>query len=160
MSCCILFNHESPRRGENFVTRKISLAVANIVSGNQKKLVLGNLSAQRDWGYAPEYVEAMWRMLQTKNPGDFVIATGKTFSVMDFVREAFLAAGVTDWEKYVDYDRQLERPNEVHALKGRATLAKKILGWQPEVRFKQLVRIMVDADRKLVENLVPISKKR
>lgn len=146
VSCGILFNHESPRRGENFVTRKISLAVARIKLGLQKKLVLGNLDAKRDWGYAPEYVDAMWRMLQTKEPGDYVVATGETHTVKDFVREAFAAAGLANWKKYVDYDQRYERPNELHLLKGRATKASRELGWKPKTAFKELVRIMVDAE--------------
>lgn len=155
VSCGILFNHESPRRGESFVTRKITLGVARIKQGLEKKLTLGNLTAKRDWGYAPEYVEAMWRMLQAKRPDDFVVATGQTHTVEDFVRHAFLAAGLNDWKKYVDYDKRFERPNEVHILKGRAAHAKKVLGWQPTVRFKELVKLMVDADRELVSQSCP-----
>lgn len=148
VSCGILFNHESPRRGENFVTRKISLAVARIKLGVQKKLVLGNLAAKRDWGYAPEYVDAMWRMLQVKKPDDYVIATGKAHTVKDFVQAAFSAAGISHWRKYVDFDSRYERPNELHVLKGRATKATRDLGWRPKTTFKELVEIMVQADLK------------
>ncbi|MDW8307936.1 MAG: GDP-mannose 4,6-dehydratase [Verrucomicrobiales bacterium] len=141
----ILFNHESPRRGETFVTRKITRAVAHIKAGLQKKLYLGNLDAKRDWGYAPEYVEAMWMMLQQEQPDDYVIATGETHSVREFCEEAFALVGL-DWRDYVEFDPRYLRPAEVDALCGDASKAKKILGWQPRVRFKELVRIMVEAD--------------
>jgi len=141
----ILFNHESPRRGETFVTRKITRAVARIKAGLQDKLYLGNLDARRDWGYAPEYVEAMWRMLQHDSPDDFVIATGETHSVREFCEEAFGHVGL-DWKQYVAYDPRYERPAEVDLLVGDASKAKRILGWEPRVRFKELVRLMVDAD--------------
>ena len=146
----ILFNHESPRRGETFVTRKISLAVANIKSGKQDKLYLGNLDAQRDWGYAAEYVEAMWRMLQADDPDDFVIATGETHSVGDFARAAFAHVDL-DWEKYVETDAQFHRPAEVDLLLGDPSKAKDKLGWEPQMKFAGLVGLMVDADLKLVE---------
>ena len=146
----ILFNHESPRRGETFVTRKISLAVARIKAGRQNKLCLGNLDAQRDWGYAAEYVEAMWRMLQVDEPDDFVIATGETHSVGDFARAAFEHVDL-DWEKYVETDAQYHRPAEVDLLLGDATKAKDKLGWEPQLKFAGLVGLMVDADLKLVE---------
>jgi GDPmannose 4,6-dehydratase len=142
----ILFNHESPRRGETFVTRKITRAVAHIKAGLQKKLYLGNLDAKRDWGYAPEYVEAMWRMLQQERPDDYVIATGETHSVREFCEEAFALVGL-DWRDYVEFDPRYLRPAEVDALCGDASKAKRILGWEPKVRFKELVRIMVEADR-------------
>jgi GDPmannose 4,6-dehydratase len=141
----ILFNHESPRRGETFVTRKITRAVAHIKAGLQKKLYLGNLDAKRDWGYAPEYVEAMWRMLQQERPDDYVIATGETHSVREFCEEAFALVGL-DWRDYVEFDPRYLRPAEVDALCGDASKAKRILGWEPKVRFKELVRIMVEAD--------------
>jgi len=141
----ILFNHESPRRGETFVTRKITRAVAAIKQGKQKKLYLGNLEARRDWGYAPEYVEAMWLMLQQDTPDDYVIATNETHSVREFVEEAFAHVGL-DWLDYVEYDERYERPAEVDLLIGNPAKAKKKLGWEPKVRFKELVRIMVDAD--------------
>lgn len=145
----ILFNHESPRRGENFVTRKISLAVARIVAGKQERLRLGNLSARRDWGYAPEYVEAMWRVLQHDSPDDFVIATGETHSVEEFAAEAFDAVGL-DWREYVDHDDRLERPADVERLQGNAGKAKRVIGWEPTTRFRRLVRLMVEADLRLV----------
>jgi GDPmannose 4,6-dehydratase len=141
----ILFNHESPRRGGTFVTRKITRAVAHIKEGLQDKLYLGNLDAQRDWGYAPEYVEAMWLMLQQDQPDDYVIATGETHSVQEFLEEAFSYAGL-DWREYVGNDPRYYRPAEVDLLVGDASKARKVLGWQPKTRFKDLVRLMVDAD--------------
>lgn len=142
----ILFNHESPRRGHEFVTRKISTAVARIKMGLQDKLALGNLDAQRDWGFAGDYVEAMWRILQQEQPEDFVIATGETHSVRDFVRIAFAYVGMSDWEDYVEIDPQLFRPAEVDQLIGDATKARKQLGWYPKVTFEQLVAMMVESD--------------
>ena len=142
----ILFNHESPRRGETFVTRKITLAVANIVKGNQSELWMGSLDAIRDWGYAPEYTDAMWRMLQADEPGDYVVATGTSYSVGDFVRMAFEHAGL-DWEKHVKFDPRYLRPTEVDDLIGDASKANELLGWQPKVFTPELVKIMVDADR-------------
>ena len=141
----ILFNHESPRRGETFVTRKITRAVAAIKLGRQDRLYLGNLDASRDWGYAPEYVEAMWRMLQHDTPADYVIATGTSYSVRDFVALSFAHAGL-DWEEYVDYDVRYERPTEVDSLIGDASRATTELGWKAQVHVPELVRIMVDAD--------------
>jgi len=141
----ILFNHESQRRGETFVTRKITRAVANILAGKQKKLYLGNLDSKRDWGYAPEYVEAMWLMLQQEIPDDYVIGTGETHSVREFLMEACEYAGL-DWQKYVQTDTRYFRPLEVDALIADASNAKKRLGWEPRITFKELVRIMVDAD--------------
>jgi GDPmannose 4,6-dehydratase len=141
----ILFNHESPRRGETFVTRKITRAVAYIKAGLQKKLFLGNLDAKRDWGYAPEYIEAMWRMLQQDKPDDYVVATGETHSVNEFCQEAFEHAGL-DWREYVEVDKRYFRPAEIDILVGDASKAKKLLGWEPNVRFHELVRLMVDAD--------------
>ena len=141
----ILFNHESPRRGETFVSRKISRAVAYIKAGLQKRLYLGNLDAKRDWGYAPEYVEAMWRMLQQDEPDDFVIATGETHSVREFCQEAFQFVGL-DWERYVEVDERYLRPAEVDILIGDPGKARARLGWEPKVKFKDLVRIMVEAD--------------
>ncbi len=142
----ILFNHESPRRGETFVTRKITMGVARIAAGLQDELYLGNLDARRDWGYAPEYTEAMWRMLQADEPTDYVVATGTSYSVGEFVRMAFEHAGL-DWEKHVRFDPRYLRPTEVDDLIGDATLAKDILGWEPETYTPELVKIMVDADR-------------
>ena len=141
----ILFNHESPRRGETFVTRKISRAVAAIKLGLQKDLYLGNMDAKRDWGYAPEYVEGMWRMLQVDQPDDFVLATNETHTVKEFVEVAFGHVGL-DWQKYVKYIVRYERPAEVDLLIGDPAKAMKQLGWKPKVRFKELVQIMVDAD--------------
>ncbi len=140
----ILFNHESPRRGENFVTKKIVRAVAEIAAGKRTILDLGNLDAKRDWGYAPEYVEAMWLMLQQPEPGDFVIATGETHSVREFVEEAFRLVGITDWMPYIITEERLYRPTEVDLLIGDATKAAEKLGWKPKVHFKELVRIMVE----------------
>ena len=142
----ILFNHESPRRAENFVTRKITSGVAEILAGKRKVLKLGNLSARRDWGYAPEYVEAAWRMLQQKNPSDYVIATGEMHTVREFVEEAFRLAGIKDWKRHVKIDPALYRPAEVDILRGDSRKAKRELGWEPKVRFKELVRIMLEAD--------------
>jgi GDPmannose 4,6-dehydratase len=141
----ILFNHESPRRGETFVTRKISRAVARIKAGLQDKLYLGNLNAKRDWGYAKEYVEGMWLMLQQDQPADYVLATGETHSVQDFLDEAFSYVGI-DSGKHVEIDREYYRPAEVDLLVGDATKAQKMLGWEPKIKFTNLVRLMVDAD--------------
>ena len=142
----ILFNHESPRRGETFVTRKITMAVARIAAGLQDELYLGNLDARRDWGYAPEYTDAMWRMLQADEPNDYVVATGTSYSVGDFVRMAFEHAGL-DWEKHVKFDPRYLRPTEVDDLIGDASRAQEILGWQAQTYTPELVKIMVDADR-------------
>lgn len=146
----ILFNHESPRRGETFVTRKITRAVARIKAGLQQDLYLGNLDAKRDWGYAPEFVEAMWLMLQQDNPDDYVVATGETHTVREFLEVAFDRAGL-DWNKYVKIDPRYFRPAEVDLLIGDATKAKKLLGWQPKTTFRKLAEIMVDADIDLLE---------
>jgi GDPmannose 4,6-dehydratase len=143
----ILFNHESPRRGETFVTRKITRAVAYIKAGLQNKVYLGNLDAKRDWGFAKEYVEAMWLMLQQDQPDDFVIATGETHSVKEFCEEAFAHVGL-DWQKYVEFDKRYLRPSEVDILIGDPSKAKKALGWEPKTKFKELCKIMVDADVK------------
>ena len=148
----ILFNHESPRRGETFVTRKISRAAAAIKLGKQEHLYLGNLDAKRDWGYAPEYVEAMWLMLQQDNPDDYVCATNETHTVKEFVEHAFAHLGL-DWEKYIKYDARYERPAEVDLLIGDPAKAKKQLGWEPKVRFPELVKIMVDADLASLQGL-------
>jgi len=141
----ILFNHESPRRGETFVTRKITRAATRIKMGLQDKLFLGNLDAKRDWGYAKEYVEAMWLMLQQDSGDDYVMATNETHSVKEFVQETFALLDL-DWEQYVDYDKRYERPTEVDLLIGDPAKAKRQLDWEPKVRFKDLVKIMVDAD--------------
>jgi len=145
----ILFNHESPRRGETFVTRKITRAVAYIKAGLQKKLYLGNLDARRDWGYAPEYVEAMWLMLQQETPDDYVIATGETHSVREFCEEAFSCAGL-HWREWVQIDNRYFRPAEVDVLIGDASKAKRTLGWTPKTKFKDLVRLMVEADMRIL----------
>ncbi len=141
----ILFNHESPRRGETFVTRKITRGVARIASGQQKELFLGNLDSRRDWGYAPEYVVAMWKMLQSKEPEDFVIGTGTDLSVRDFVKMSFEHVGL-DWEKYVRFDEKYLRPTEVDSLIGDSTRAEQGLGWKASVRPQELAAIMVDHD--------------
>ncbi len=146
----ILFNHESPRRGETFVTRKITRAATRIKTGLQEALYLGNLDAKRDWGYAKEYVEMMWLMLQQDQPDDYVVATGETHSVREFCEEAFGLLDL-DWEKYVKYDTRYERPSEVDLLVGDPAKAKKKLGWQPKYKFKELVKLMVDHDLKLAE---------
>jgi GDPmannose 4,6-dehydratase len=145
----ILFNHESPRRGETFVTRKISRAAAAIKHGLQHELFLGNLEAKRDWGYAPEYVEGMWRILQQDEGDDFVLATNETHTIREFLDVAFGRVDL-DWKKYVKHDPRYERPAEVDLLIGNPAKAKKILDWEPKVRFRQLVEIMVDADLKLL----------
>jgi GDPmannose 4,6-dehydratase len=147
----ILFNHESPRRGETFVTRKITRALARIKAGLQEKLFLGNLDAKRDWGYAPDYTDAMWRMLQAGEPEDFVIATGETHSVREFLELAFEHAGL-DWEPHVEIDPRYFRPSEVDELLGDASKAQERLGWQTTVGFEELVRIMVDADVSALED--------
>ncbi len=148
----ILFNHESPRRGYEFVTRKISRAVARIKLGQQDKLVLGNLDAKRDWGFAGDYVEAMWLMLQQDTPEDYVIATGTTHSVRDFVIAAFASAGINDWERYIETDPRFLRPAEVDYLIGDASKAHQQLGWRPRVSFDELVRMMVEHDLQLVND--------
>jgi GDPmannose 4,6-dehydratase len=147
----ILFNHESPRRGETFVTRKISRAAARIKCGLDNALYLGNLDARRDWGYAPEYVQGMWQMLQQDRPDDYILATNETHSVREFVELAFKRVDL-DWKEFVKHDQRYERPAEVDLLIGDATKAKKMLNWEPQVRFEELVRIMVDADLALIES--------
>jgi GDPmannose 4,6-dehydratase len=147
----ILFNHESPRRGETFVTRKITRAAAHIKAGLQKKLYLGNLDAKRDWGYAREYVEAMWLMLQQDKPDDYVIATHETHSIREFLDIAFGHAGL-DWKKYVEIDERYYRPAEVDLLIGDYSKAKKKLGWEPKTKFVDLAKLMVDADIKLLQD--------
>jgi GDPmannose 4,6-dehydratase len=146
----ILFNHESPRRGDNFVTRKITRAVARIKAGLQDKLFMGNLEAKRDWGYAKEYVEAMWLMLQQPEPDDYVIATGETHSVREFLELSFSHVGL-DWQKHVEVDPKFYRPAEVNQLVGKAEKARKKLNWSPRTKFADLVRLMVDADIELLK---------
>ncbi len=141
----ILFNHESPRRGETFVTRKITMAVARIVGGKQKKLYMGNLDAKRDWGYAKDYVKAMWMMLQQDQPDDYVISTGETHSVREFLEQAFSYVNL-DWQDYVEFDERYLRPVEVDLLIGDSTKARQKLGWKLSVTFEQLVALMVEAD--------------
>lgn len=145
ISCGILFNHESPRRGPAFLSRKVCIAVAEIAKGKRDKLILGNLEAKRDWGYAKEYVEWIYRIMQ-HTPDDFVIATGETHSVREFVIEAFKVAGIENWEDNVEYDKSLIRPAEVDLLLGDSTKSKEILGFEPKVKFKELVKIMVEAE--------------
>jgi GDPmannose 4,6-dehydratase len=145
----ILFNHESPRRGETFVTRKITMALAHIKFDVQKKLYLGNLNAKRDWGFAGDYVEAMWLMLQRDRPDDYVVATGETHSVKEFLDEAFQYAGL-DWQQHVEIDEKYFRPTEVDCLIGDSAKARKVLKWKPKTKFRQLVRMMVDADMAFV----------
>lgn len=152
----ILFNHESPRRGETFVSRKITRALASILAKKQEYLYLGNLDARRDWGYAPEYVEFMWEMLQNKEPEDFVMGTGETHSVKEFLEEAFSYAGL-DVKKYVKIDPRYFRPTEVEELIADSTVARKKLGWKPKIKFKELVKIMVDADMRAI-GLKPIGE--
>ncbi len=147
----ILFNHESPRRGETFVTRKITRAATRIKLGLQKKLYLGNLDAKRDWGFAEDYVQAIWMMLQHDHPDDYVIATGETHSVREFVSEVFGHLDL-DWQQYVEIDPRYFRPSEVDVLLGDPAKAKKVLGWQPEVTFRELAVMMTDADMKLAEH--------
>jgi GDPmannose 4,6-dehydratase len=147
----ILFNHESPRRGETFVTRKITRAVARIAAGIDKHVFLGNLDAVRDWGYAREYVEAMWLMLQQPQGDDFVIATGESATVKQFAEAAFARVNL-DWNKYVKIDNAYLRPSEVDSLVGDASKAERVLNWKPKTKWKQLAEIMVDADMKLLED--------
>lgn len=144
--CGFLFNHESERRGEEFLSRKVCKAVAEIKAGTREKLVLGNLDAKRDFGYAKEYVEWIWSIMQHDTPDDFVIATGETHSVKEFVELAFKHAGIENWEDYVDYDKSLFRPAEVDLLLGDASKSKQVLGFEPRVKFNELVKIMVDAE--------------
>lgn len=146
----ILFNHESPRRGENFVTRKITRAVARIKAGQQDKLFMGNIEAKRDWGYAKEYVEAMWLMLQQTEPDDYVVATGETHSVKEFLQHAFEHVNL-DWQKFVEIDPKFYRPAEVDQLIGDSQKARKKLGWEPKTKFQDLVKLMVEADVELLE---------
>jgi GDPmannose 4,6-dehydratase len=148
----ILFNHESPRRGETFVTRKITRALARIELGLERKFYLGNLNAKRDWGFAGDYVEAMWLMLQQDEPDDFVIATGESHSVKEFLEEAFNYKGL-DWREYVEIDSRYFRPTEVDSLLGDASKARRKLLWEPKVKFKELVKLMVDADIKDLEEM-------
>lgn len=146
--CGFLFNHESERRGEEFLSRKVCKAIAEIKAGTRDKLKLGNLDAKRDFGYAKEYVEWIWNIMQYHTPDDFVIATGETHSIKEFVELAFHYAGIEDWEKYVEFDKSLTRPAEVDLLIGDASKSKRLLGFEPKVKFKELVKIMVEAELK------------
>jgi GDPmannose 4,6-dehydratase len=146
----ILFNHESPRRGENFVTRKITRSATRIKLGMQDKLGLGNLDARRDWGFAGDYVEAMWMMLQQEQPDDYVVATGETHSVQEFLERVFDRLEL-DWRKYIQTDPRYLRPAEVDLLQGESAKARRLLGWQPKINFQQLVEMMVEADLELAE---------
>ncbi len=148
----ILFNHESPRRGEEFVTRKITSGVAKIKAGLMKKISLGNLSAKRDWGYAPEYMEAVWLMMQQDKPDDYVIGTGESHSIEEFLDESFKAVGIDKWKKYVEINSSYFRPTDVHNLVADYSKAQKKLGWCPKVKFHDLVKIMVEADLKHIKN--------
>lgn len=154
ISSGFLFNHESPRRGPNFVTRKITIGLANILAGKQDKIYLGNLDAKRDWGYAPEYVEAMWMMLQHDTPDDYVVATGETHSVREFLDEAFGYKGL-DWTKYVEIRPELFRPTEADILIGDASKAERELGWKPKTKFRDLVRVLVDWDTRQINAGAP-----
>ena len=144
----VLFNHESVRRGETFVTRKITRAIARIKAGLDKKLYLGNLDAKRDWGFAPEYIECMWKMLQQEKSEDYVISTGEPHSVREFLEKAFLYSGLGDWRNYVEFDPRYLRPAEVDCLVGDCSKARYMLSWQPKIKFDDLIKIMVDADMK------------
>lgn len=152
----ILFNHESPRRGETFVTRKITMGIASILAGKQEKIYLGNLEAKRDWGYAPEFVQAMWLMLQQETADDFVIGTGQTHSVREFLEEAFSYVNL-DWKDYVQIDQRYLRPTEVEFLLADTKKAKEKLGWEPKICFSDLVKIMVDSDLR-AEGLAPVGE--
>lgn len=152
ISCGILFNHESPLRGLEFVTRKITNTIARIKCGLDKKLYLGNIDAKRDWGFAGDYIEAMWMMLQQEKPKDYVIATGKSHSVKDFLEYAFEYSGLGDWQKYVEIEKRFFRPQDIDNLEGDATKAKNELNWKSSVSFEELVKLMVDADLQLVKS--------
>jgi len=148
----ILFNHESPRRGETFVTRKITRGIARIKAGLDKKIYLGNLDARRDWGYAPEYMEAAWLMMQQPEPDDYVIGTGESHSIREFLDEAFKVSGLGDWKNYVEVDKKYFRPSEVEDLIADTSKAKEKLGWEAKTKFKELVKIMMDADLQKTES--------
>jgi len=152
----ILFNHESPRRGENFVTRKVTSGIAQILAGKADYITMGNMDAQRDWGYAPEYVEVMWKMLQAEKPVDYVVGTGRKHSVKQFIESAFAYAGL-DWHKYIKQDPRFLRPTEVDELQADASKAARELGWQPRAGFEELVMVMVDADMRAL-GLKPVGK--
>lgn len=155
MFCCngILFNHESPIRGKEFVTRKITDGVARIKFGIEKEIRLGNLDSKRDWGFAGDYVEAMWLMMQKENPDNYVISTGETHSIRDLLDVAFGHAGISDWKKYIVIDPRYKRPAELFVLQGKSSKAKDELGWEPKVKFEELIKTMVDADMKRLSDL-------
>jgi GDPmannose 4,6-dehydratase len=152
VSCGISYNHESPRRSERFVTRKITKGIHQILAGKEKKIILGNIDSKRDWGYAPEYVEAMWRMLQQDTPDDFIIGTGVTHSVKDFLIYAFQHAGIENWEHYIEIDPALYRPSEAILLIANPQKAERILGWKPAVTCNEIARIMVNSDMAINQN--------
>jgi len=158
--CCngILYNHESPIRAEHFVTRKISLGVARIKLALQKNIRLGNLDSRRDWGFAGDYVEAMWLMMQKNKPDDYIISTGETHSIKDFLKVAFSCVGITSWQKYIKIDPAFKRPSELMVLEGRSDKARKVLGWKPKVGFEKLVKMMVDADLERERNKISRSR--
>lgn len=151
ISSGILFNHESPYRGLEFVTRKITAGIANIISKKQSKITLGNIKARRDWGFAGDYVKAMWMMLQQEKPSDYVIATGQSHSVEDFLKESFEYSGLGDWKKYVEIGEKYMRPKDIDNLVGDYSKAKKELGWEPEVNYHDLIHLMIDSDTNLIK---------
>ena len=152
ISCGILFNHESPYRGLEFVTRKITNTLARIITKEVDKIYLGNLDAKRDWGFAGDYVESMWMMLQKEKPSDYVVATGESHSVKDFLEESFNYAGLGDWQNYIETDEKFFRPTDIDNLVGDSSKARKELGWEPKMNFKDLVHLMVDFDINLEKN--------
>ena len=151
ISCGILFNHESPFRGLEFVTRKITYSIARILKNKKDKIVLGNIKSKRDWGFAGDYVKAMWLMLQQDNPKDYVIATGKSHSVEDFLEKAFQYVGIDNWREYVSIDKKFMRPQDIDNLIGDSSKAKKELGWTPSVSYEELVKMMIDEDKRMLE---------
>ena len=155
----ILFNHESPRRGKEFVTRKITYELANIAHGRSRKIHLGNLNAKRDWGFAPDYVRAIWLMMQQEEPDDYVIATGKNHTILELLHEAAKHFNIDRPERYITIDSSLYRPQEVNDLCGDATFAKAILGWEPTTTFEQLIKIMAESDDKLVQSEIAQTEK-
>jgi GDPmannose 4,6-dehydratase len=156
----ILFNHESPIRGKEFVTRKITDGVARIKLGLSNEIRLGNIESRRDWGFAGDYVEAMWRMLQQKNPDNYIVSTGKNHSIKDFLNLAFAFAGIKDWSKYIKIDPQFKRPAELFVLQGKSDKARKVLEWKPKTNFRDLVKMMVDADIERVSREIGESLKK
>ena len=151
ISCGILFNHESPFRGLEFVTRKITYSIARILKNKKDKIVLGNIKSKRDWGFAGDYVKAMWLMLQQDNPKDYVVATGESHSVEDFLEKAFQYVGIDNWRKYVSIDEKFMRPQDIDNLIGDSSKAKKELGWTSSVSYEELVKMMIDEDKRMFE---------